>query len=105
MVGIFFNLLLSQTKSSLKRIIDRWFCKKLGQFAIPDTCEKCLGIVNNCVYFVHQTREINQVLPYAGDFKAQEELCNPLKKAVLRKCSFIWNKGPVNILNDRQAQK
>ena len=94
MVGIFFNLLLSQTKSSLKRIIDRWFCKKLGQFAIPDTCEKCLGIVNNCVYFVHQTREINQVLPYAGDFKPQEELCNPLKRQYFVNVALFGTKDP-----------
>ena len=49
--------------------------------------------------------QIYQVLPYSVDFKAPRELWNPLSKTVLSKYSFIWNKGPVNIWNDRKAQK
>ena len=30
---------------------------------------------------------------------------NPPSKTVLSKCSFIWNKGPVNIWNTRKAHK
>ena len=33
-----------------------------------------------------------------------QELWNPLSKTILSKCSFIWNKGHVNISNDRNAQ-
>ena len=32
---------------------------------MPETCENSLGLVNNCVYYVRQTREIYQVLPYS----------------------------------------
>ena len=72
---------------------------------MPEACENWLCLVNSCVYFAQQTREIYQVQSYSLDFKAPEELWNPLSKTVLSKCSFIWNKGPVNILNDREAHK
>ena len=77
----------------------RWIsqCYKLGQFALPETCKKWLGLVNICAYSAHQTHEIYQVLPYSVDFKAPGELRNPLSKTVLSKWSFISNKGPVNI--------
>ena len=39
------------------------------------------------------------------DFKALEELWNPLSKTVLNNCNYNWNKGHVNIWNDRKAQK
>ena len=29
--------------------------------AMPETCENWLGLVNICVYYAHQTREIDQV--------------------------------------------
>ena len=35
---------------------------KIGQFAMPETCENWLGLVNSCVYNSRQTREIYQVL-------------------------------------------
>ena len=57
------------------------------------------NFVNTCVYYACQTHEIYQVLSYFVDFKAPRELWNPLSKTVLSNCSFIWNKGPVNIWN------
>ena len=64
---------------------------------MPETCESWLSLVNSCVYYALKTHEIYQVLPYSVDFKAPGELWNPLSKAVLSKCSFIWNKEHVNI--------
>ena len=72
---------------------------------MPETCENWLGLVNSCVYHASHAREIYKVLPYSVDFKAPQELWNPLSKTVLSKCSFISNKGPVNIWNDRKSQK
>ena len=80
-------------------------CWKLGQFAMPKTCGNCLSFINNCVYYAHQTHEIYKLLTYSVNFKAPGELWNPLSKTVLHKCSFIWNKGPINIWNDRKTQK
>ena len=57
------------------------------------TCDNWLSLINSCIYDARQTCEIDL------DFKA---LCN---KTVLSKCSFMWNKRPVNILNDCKAQK
>ena len=79
--------------------------KKLGQFAMPETCENWPSVINSSVYYAHQTHESYQVLPYSVDFKAPGELWNPLSKTVFSKCSFIWNKGPVKIWNDHEAQK
>ena len=62
--------------------------------AKPEACELWLGFVNSCVYYVYQTRDIYQVLPYSV------ELWNPLSK-----CSFIWIKGPINISNGSKIQK
>ena len=59
--------------------------EKLGQFAMPETGEIWLGIVNSCVYCARQTREIYQVLPYLVDLKAPGELWNPLSKTVYSK--------------------
>ena len=37
---------------------------------MPETCENCLGLVNRCVKYAHQTRKICQVLPYSmGSFE------------------------------------
>ena len=80
-------------------------CKKAGQFAMPETCENWLGLLNSCVYCAHPTCEIYQVLHYSVDFKAPRELWNPLSKTGFSKCSFIWNTGPGNIWNDRKAQR
>ena len=63
------------------------------------------GIVKSCIYSTHQTHEIYQVLTYSMDFKALVELWNPWSKTVLSKCTFIWNKGPVNIKSYCKAQK
>ena len=68
-------------------------------------CENCIGLVNNCVYYARQTREIYQVLPYSMNLKAPVELWNPLSKTVLMESNFIWNRGPVDIWNDHKAQK
>ena len=70
---------------------------------MSETCENRPDLVNSCVYYARQTREIYQVLPYSVDLKAPMELWNPMSKAVLS--SFIWNKGPVNIWKYRKAQK
>ena len=72
-----------------------------------ETYENWLGLANSCVNYAHQTREMYQVLPSPSsvDFKTPGELWNPLSNTVLRKCNFIWNKGPVNIWIDREAQK
>ena len=32
-------------------------CWKLRQFGMPGTCEKWLGRVNSCIYYVRQTQE------------------------------------------------
>ena len=79
-------------------------CWKIGQFVMPQTCENLLGLVNSYVYYARQARGIYQVLPYSVDFKAPGELWDPLSKTVLSKCSFIWDKGLLNILNDLKAQ-
>ena len=31
---------------------------KLEQVAMPKTCENWLGLVNSCIYYVHQTHKI-----------------------------------------------
>ena len=59
-----------------------------------ETCKNWLGLVNSCVYYARQIREIYQVLSYSVDPKAPRELWSPLSKAVLCKYSFVSNKGP-----------
>ena len=49
--------------------------------------------------------KIYQLLAYSEDFKAPEELWNPLSKTALGECNFIFNKEPVNIWNDHKSQK
>ena len=46
---------------------------KIGTFAMLETCENWLGLVNSCVYYTHQICEIYQVLPYSVDFKAPQQ--------------------------------
>ena len=46
---------------------------KFGQFAMHEACENWLGLVNICIYYSRQTREIYQVLPFAVDFKVSRE--------------------------------
>ena len=73
---------------------------------MSETCENWLGIVNSCIYYASQTREIYQVLPYSVNFRAPGELWNPLSKTEnsRNKCIYILGKkGHVNILNDRKA--
>ena len=76
-------------------------CWKLGQFAMPDTFENWLGLVNSWFYRVHHTREIYQALPNLVDFKAPMGLWNPLSKTILSTC----NKEHVMFLNYHKAQK
>ena len=52
---------------------------------MPETCENWLGLVNSCVYYGSQTREIYQVLPYSVDGKAPGERWNPLVRQYLVK--------------------
>ena len=82
----------------------QWQCRKLGQFAMPETNENWLGVVNICFYYAHETREIYQALSYSVEFKAPGEPRNLLSKTVLSRCSSI-SKALVNIWNDRKAQK
>ena len=49
---------------------------------MSETREIWLGVVNNCINYVHQAHEIYQVLSYSQDFKAPQELWNPLSKTV-----------------------
>ena len=37
---------------------------KFEQITMPEPSENWLGLVNSCVYYTHQTRKINSVLPY-----------------------------------------
>ena len=41
---------------------------------MPKTCKNWLGLVNSCVYYGRQTREIYQVVSYSVDFKAPGEI-------------------------------
>ena len=64
---------------------------------MPETGENWFGLINSCIYYAHQTREIYQALPYSSDFKAHRKY---LVNLVL-----FWNKhdkGPVNIWNNRK---
>ena len=65
---------------------------------MPETCENWLGFVNvnSYVYYIRQTRESLQVLPYS---------VNPLSKTVLSNWSFISNKRHVNLWTDSKARK
>ena len=66
------------------------FSFKIGTTCHAKTGENWLGLVNSCIYYAHQTHEIYQ-------------LWNPLSKTVLSKNSSIYNKGPVDIWNDRKV--
>ena len=79
--------------------------EKFEKFVIPQTCENWLGLVNSCIYYVHQTHEIFELLPYLLDFKASWKFWNPVSETVLNKCSFIWNTGPLNIWNDHKPEE
>ena len=37
---------------------------------MPETCENWFGLVNSCIYYARQTRDLHQVLLYSADFKA-----------------------------------
>ena len=49
---------------------------KIRQFAMPGTCENLLGLVNSCVYYARQIKQIYQVLPYSVDVNAPREIRN-----------------------------
>ena len=55
---------------------------------MPQTGENCLGLVNSCIHYARQTREIYQVLLCSVDFQAPQEFKNPLSNTVLGKCSL-----------------
>ena len=80
-------------------------CWQLRQFATPVTCENWFELVNSCVYYVHQTHEIYQILANSVDVEAPGELWNPLSKIVLWTRCSTWNKGHINICNDSKVQK
>ena len=56
--------------------------KKLGHFAMLETCGKGLSLVNICIYYACHTHKIYPALPYSVGFKAPRELWNPLSKIV-----------------------
>ena len=60
---------------------------------MPETYENWFDIVNSCIYYIHQTHEIYQVLPYSVDFKTPGELWNRLSKTVLSKVVLFGIKG------------
>ena len=64
-------------------------CYNLWQFAMPETCENWLGLVNSYIDYAHQTHKIYQVMSNSLDFKAPGEHWNPLSKMLLCKCN--WN--------------
>ena len=37
---------------------------------MPKICKNWLGVIKSCIYYVRQTCEIYQVLPYSVDFTA-----------------------------------
>ena len=47
---------------------------------MPETGENLLGIVNSCVYYARQIRDIYQVLPYSVDFKASRAALKSTKE-------------------------
>ena len=53
----------------------RWV---LGGYSILHSLSGRSNLVNSCVYYVCQTSEIFQVLPYSVNFKAPKELWNSL---------------------------
>ena len=71
-------------------VYDFYFMKYQSLISVVDTSTKF---------------EIYQVLPSSVDFNAPGKLWNPLSKTVLSKRKFIWDKGPVNILNNLKFQK
>ena len=50
-------------------------CYKLGQFAMPGTCENWLCLVNSCIYYAHQTLDI---------YQAQRNLYNEDREVLLK---------------------
>ena len=68
---------------------------------MPKTCENWLGLVNSYIFYVNQTCEIYQVLPYSVDFKAPWELWNPLSRQYLINVVLFG----INIWNDCYAEK
>ena len=70
--------------------------RKLGQFAIPESCTNWLGLVDSCVLMPTRLVKFTRYSLISG------KLWNPLSKRVLSKCSFVWNKGPVNIWKHRK---
>ena len=51
-------------------------------FILNKTKSTKFCLVNSCIYYACHTCGIYQVLPYSVDFKAPQELWNPLSKAV-----------------------
>ena len=45
---------------------------------MPETCENWFDLVNSCIYYARQTREIYLALPYSMDSKAPQKLWNPV---------------------------
>ena len=41
---------------------------------MPEASENCLSLVNLCIYYAHQTRELDQLLSYSVDFPGSFEI-------------------------------
>ena len=73
---------------------------------MPETCETWLGFVNDYIYSTTRTVQFIRycltqwIAKLPGSFEKY-----PPTKSVLGKRSFIWNKGPVNIRNNRKTVK
>ena len=89
MVSLLTHICVTRPQWVILTVMSWTQCQKLGQFAMPEPCKNWLALANSCIYYARQTFEIYLVLPYSVDFKASQELWNPLSKAVLGKC--IWN--------------
>ena len=72
---------------------------KSERFVMLETCENRLGLVNSCVYYATRPMKFTKYCLTQWISKL------PGSKTVLRECSYISNKGPVNIWNDRRACK
>ena len=46
---------------------------KLRQFAMPETCENWLVLVNSCVYYARHTRETYQALAWFSGFQSSRD--------------------------------
>ena len=72
---------------------------------MAETCE-WLDLVYNCVYYARHARKHLPGTALLNGFQSPGGALKSTKqKKVLSICTFIWNKGPLNIWNDHKTQK